>query len=130
MDRIRFVWFKSFCAVCFVQSFFGLFCSFQKAISQSPDCGESHFLLGRLYWDMGEATRRDRSKAYTHLIKVRLIGHEITTAVHLMEAFELCHILGCKAGARRWPGLPLPRPLLPGGGVRPRAGARLLQESF
>ncbi len=44
--------------------------SFLKAASQSPDCGEYYFLLGRLYWDMGEETRKDRSKAHTHLLKV------------------------------------------------------------
>lgn len=43
--------------------------SFLKAVSQSPDCGEYYFLLGRLYWDMGEETRKDRSKAHTHLLK-------------------------------------------------------------
>uniref|UniRef100_A0A8C3AS86 SKI3 subunit of superkiller complex n=1 Tax=Cyclopterus lumpus TaxID=8103 RepID=A0A8C3AS86_CYCLU len=36
---------------------------------QSPDCGEYYFFLGRLYWDMGEETRKDRSKAHTHLLK-------------------------------------------------------------
>lgn len=40
------------------------------AASQSPDCGEYFFLLGQLYWDMGEETRKDRSKAHTHLLKV------------------------------------------------------------
>uniref|UniRef100_A0A669CVB8 SKI3 subunit of superkiller complex n=1 Tax=Oreochromis niloticus TaxID=8128 RepID=A0A669CVB8_ORENI len=35
----------------------------------SPDCGEYFFLLGQLYWDMGEETRKDRSKAHTHLLK-------------------------------------------------------------
>uniref|UniRef100_A0A673CNW8 Tetratricopeptide repeat domain 37 n=1 Tax=Sphaeramia orbicularis TaxID=375764 RepID=A0A673CNW8_9TELE len=34
-----------------------------------PDCGEYYFLLGWLYWDMGEETRKDRSKAHTHLLK-------------------------------------------------------------
>ncbi|XP_075960487.1 tetratricopeptide repeat protein 37 [Anarhichas minor] len=43
--------------------------SFLKAASQSPDCGEYYFLLGRLYWDMGEETRKDRSKVHTHLLK-------------------------------------------------------------
>lgn len=47
--------------------------SFLQAISQSPNCGEYHFLLGRLYWDMGEETRKDRSKAHTHLLKVSTI---------------------------------------------------------
>uniref|UniRef100_A0AAQ5XKD2 Tetratricopeptide repeat domain 37 n=1 Tax=Amphiprion ocellaris TaxID=80972 RepID=A0AAQ5XKD2_AMPOC len=36
---------------------------------QRPDCGEFYFLLGQLYWDMGEETRKDRSKAHTHLLK-------------------------------------------------------------
>uniref|UniRef100_A0A8C3GAC8 SKI3 subunit of superkiller complex n=1 Tax=Cyclopterus lumpus TaxID=8103 RepID=A0A8C3GAC8_CYCLU len=44
-------------------------CLFLKAASQSPDCGEYYFFLGRLYWDMGEETRKDRSKAHTHLLK-------------------------------------------------------------
>uniref|UniRef100_A0A3P9C914 SKI3 subunit of superkiller complex n=1 Tax=Maylandia zebra TaxID=106582 RepID=A0A3P9C914_9CICH len=43
--------------------------NFLKAASQSPDCGEYFFLLGQLYWDMGEETRKDRSKAHTHLLK-------------------------------------------------------------
>ncbi|XP_042343628.1 tetratricopeptide repeat protein 37 isoform X2 [Plectropomus leopardus] len=43
--------------------------SFLKAVSQSPDCAEYYFLLGQLYWDMGEETRKDRSKAHTHLLK-------------------------------------------------------------
>uniref|UniRef100_A0A8D3CQX3 SKI3 subunit of superkiller complex n=1 Tax=Scophthalmus maximus TaxID=52904 RepID=A0A8D3CQX3_SCOMX len=36
---------------------------------KSPLCGEYYFLLGQLYWDMGEETRKDRSKAHTHLLK-------------------------------------------------------------
>ncbi|KAG8012128.1 Tetratricopeptide repeat protein 37, partial [Nibea albiflora] len=43
--------------------------SFLNAVSQSPDCGDYYFLLGQLYWDMGEETRKDRSKAHTHLLK-------------------------------------------------------------
>ncbi|XP_071338724.1 superkiller complex protein 3 [Trachinotus anak] len=43
--------------------------SFLNAASQSPNCGEYYFLLGQLYWDMGEETRKDRSKAHTHLLK-------------------------------------------------------------
>uniref|UniRef100_A0A672JN66 Tetratricopeptide repeat domain 37 n=1 Tax=Salarias fasciatus TaxID=181472 RepID=A0A672JN66_SALFA len=43
--------------------------SFLKAASQSPDCAEYFLLLGQLYWDMGEETRKDRSKAHTHLLK-------------------------------------------------------------
>lgn len=47
-----------------------LWSSFLKAAGQSPDCGEYYFLLGRLYWDMGEETRKDRGKVHTHLLKV------------------------------------------------------------
>ncbi|XP_041957097.1 tetratricopeptide repeat protein 37 isoform X1 [Alosa sapidissima] len=43
--------------------------SFQKALSICPDSGELYFLLGRLYWLMGEEARRDRNKAHTHLLK-------------------------------------------------------------
>ncbi|KAM4615710.1 tetratricopeptide repeat protein 37 [Polymixia lowei] len=43
--------------------------SFLQAAAQSPDCAEYYFLLGQLYWDMGEETRRDRSKAHTNLLK-------------------------------------------------------------
>lgn len=51
--------------------------SFLKAASQSPDCGEYYFLLGKLYWDMGEETRKDRSKAHTLLLKVSTVITEI-----------------------------------------------------
>ncbi|XP_062873563.1 superkiller complex protein 3 [Trichomycterus rosablanca] len=43
--------------------------SFTEALSQKPDSGELYFLLGQLYWNMGEDTRKDRSKAHTHLLK-------------------------------------------------------------
>ncbi|XP_061623240.1 tetratricopeptide repeat protein 37 isoform X1 [Phyllopteryx taeniolatus] len=43
--------------------------NFLKAAAQSPDCGEYFFLLGRLYWTMGEETRKDRSKAHSHFLK-------------------------------------------------------------
>ncbi|CAB1319387.1 unnamed protein product [Coregonus sp. 'balchen'] len=43
--------------------------SLLQATAQSPACGEYYFLLGQLYWDMGEESRRDRSKAHTHLLK-------------------------------------------------------------
>ncbi|XP_027001415.1 tetratricopeptide repeat protein 37 [Tachysurus fulvidraco] len=42
---------------------------FTEAVSQRPDCGELYFLLGQLYWNMGEDTRRDKSKVHTHLLK-------------------------------------------------------------
>lgn len=68
--------------------------SFLKAASQSPDCGEYYFLLGQLYWDMGEETRKDRSKAHTHLLKVSTViienvkllvgkGHFISLYIHI-----------------------------------------------
>lgn len=66
-----------------------VFWSFQKAISQSPECGEYYFLLGKLYWDMGEATRNDRSKAHTHFLKVCLIGDWIIAATWVY----LVHVL-------------------------------------
>ncbi|TRY85691.1 hypothetical protein DNTS_013421 [Danionella cerebrum] len=60
--------------------------SFLKALSRCPDNGELFYLLGSLYWDMGEETRKDRNKAHTHLLKAakldpyhgsvfRLLGH-------------------------------------------------------
>lgn len=43
--------------------------SFLKAVDQNPNCAEYHFFLGLLYWNMGEETRKDRSKAHTQLLK-------------------------------------------------------------
>ncbi|RVE68406.1 hypothetical protein OJAV_G00090930 [Oryzias javanicus] len=43
--------------------------SLLKAVSHSPNTGEYYFLLGKLYWEMGPETRKDRSKAHTHLLK-------------------------------------------------------------
>uniref|UniRef100_A0A671KS77 Tetratricopeptide repeat protein 37-like n=1 Tax=Sinocyclocheilus anshuiensis TaxID=1608454 RepID=A0A671KS77_9TELE len=40
-----------------------------QALSGSPDNGELFFLMGCLFWNMGEEIRRDRSKAHTHLLK-------------------------------------------------------------
>uniref|UniRef100_A0A3P9LZF4 Tetratricopeptide repeat domain 37 n=1 Tax=Oryzias latipes TaxID=8090 RepID=A0A3P9LZF4_ORYLA len=40
-----------------------------KAVSHSPNTGEYYFLLGKLYWEMGPETRKDRSKAHTHFLK-------------------------------------------------------------
>ncbi|XP_028270301.1 tetratricopeptide repeat protein 37 [Parambassis ranga] len=54
--------------------------SFLKAASQSPDCGEYYFLLGQLYWDMGEETRKDRSKAHTYLLKAAKIDPQLGCA--------------------------------------------------
>ncbi|XP_034451179.1 tetratricopeptide repeat protein 37 [Hippoglossus hippoglossus] len=47
--------------------------SFLKAATLSPNCAEYYFLLGQLYWDMGEETRKDRGKAQTHLLKAAKI---------------------------------------------------------
>uniref|UniRef100_A0A4W4G1A2 Tetratricopeptide repeat domain 37 n=1 Tax=Electrophorus electricus TaxID=8005 RepID=A0A4W4G1A2_ELEEL len=46
-----------------------VFYSFAEALSQRPDSGELYFLLGCVYWNMGEESRRDRNKAHTHLLK-------------------------------------------------------------
>ncbi|KAM4576471.1 tetratricopeptide repeat protein 37 [Odontesthes bonariensis] len=54
--------------------------SFLKAASQSPDCGECFFLLGQLYWDMGEETRKDRSKAHTHFLKAAKLDPHLGSA--------------------------------------------------
>lgn len=43
--------------------------SFLQAAKQTPDSGEYFFFLGKLYWDMGSETRKDRSKAHMHLLK-------------------------------------------------------------
>ncbi|KAM8865842.1 superkiller complex protein 3 isoform 1-T1 [Synchiropus picturatus] len=51
--------------------------SFIKAIEHSPDCGEYYFLLGKLYWNMGEETRKDRSKAHTHLLKAAKMNQNL-----------------------------------------------------
>ncbi|XP_069034465.1 tetratricopeptide repeat protein 37 [Embiotoca jacksoni] len=54
--------------------------SFLKAASQSPDSGEYYFLLGQLYWDMGEETRKDRTKAHTHLLKAAKLDPQLSSA--------------------------------------------------
>uniref|UniRef100_A0A8C3ATB7 SKI3 subunit of superkiller complex n=1 Tax=Cyclopterus lumpus TaxID=8103 RepID=A0A8C3ATB7_CYCLU len=54
------------CAMSCSQGWFTLLYHY---VIQIPDCGEYYFFLGRLYWDMGEETRKDRSKAHTHLLK-------------------------------------------------------------
>ncbi|XP_037339604.2 tetratricopeptide repeat protein 37 [Pungitius pungitius] len=76
--------------------------SFLKAISQSPNCGEYYFLLGRLYWDMGEETRKDRSKAHTHLLKAakldpnlgcvfRYLGHYYLHVANDLDRSRRCY---------------------------------------
>uniref|UniRef100_A0A8C4S6I3 SKI3 subunit of superkiller complex n=1 Tax=Erpetoichthys calabaricus TaxID=27687 RepID=A0A8C4S6I3_ERPCA len=42
---------------------------FQKAIQLDPSSGNYHYFLGMVYWYMGEETRRDKTKAQTHLLK-------------------------------------------------------------
>ncbi|XP_034025931.1 tetratricopeptide repeat protein 37 isoform X2 [Thalassophryne amazonica] len=54
--------------------------SFLKAVSQSPDCGEYYFLLGQLYWNMGEESRKDRRKAHTHLLKAAKLDPHLGSA--------------------------------------------------
>ncbi|KAM3611589.1 uncharacterized protein V6R79_020889 [Siganus canaliculatus] len=54
--------------------------SFLKATSQCPDCGEYYFLLGKLYWDMGEETRKNRSKVHTHLLKAAKLDPHLGSA--------------------------------------------------
>lgn len=96
-----------------------MFSSFQKAISQSPECGEYYFLLGKLYWDMGEATRNDRSKVHTNLLKVCPIVAYIITAsrFYLVSVIKPLYILGCKIGPKLWLCFPLSWTLLRGGGL-------------
>lgn len=48
-------------------------CSLTEAVSQRPDSGELYFLLGQLYWNMGDDTRRDRAKVHTHMLKVMFL---------------------------------------------------------
>ncbi|KAK1176552.1 tetratricopeptide repeat protein 37-like isoform X1 [Acipenser oxyrinchus oxyrinchus] len=43
--------------------------SFQKAVEANPTSGEYYYCLGLVYWHMGEETRRDKTKAHTHLLK-------------------------------------------------------------
>uniref|UniRef100_A0A7N6FGT2 Tetratricopeptide repeat domain 37 n=1 Tax=Anabas testudineus TaxID=64144 RepID=A0A7N6FGT2_ANATE len=75
--------------------------SFLQAASQNPQCGEYYFFLGKLYWDMGEETRKDRSKAQTHLLKAakldphlgcifRYLGH-----YYQEVAKDHCRARGC-----------------------------------
>ncbi|XP_068617091.1 superkiller complex protein 3 [Brachionichthys hirsutus] len=60
---------------------------FQKAMSQDPDCGEYYFLLGRLYWDMGEESRKDRSKAHTHLLKAAKLDPHLGCAFRYLGRY-------------------------------------------
>uniref|UniRef100_A0A3B3XJJ4 Tetratricopeptide repeat domain 37 n=1 Tax=Poecilia mexicana TaxID=48701 RepID=A0A3B3XJJ4_9TELE len=53
---------------------------FLQATKQTPDSGEYFFFLGKLYWDMGSETRRDRSKTAAKLdphlgCAFRYLGH-------------------------------------------------------
>uniref|UniRef100_A0A4W6G997 SKI3 subunit of superkiller complex n=1 Tax=Lates calcarifer TaxID=8187 RepID=A0A4W6G997_LATCA len=55
-------------------------CSLLKAATKNPNCGEYYFLLGQLYWGMGEETRKDRSKAHTHLLKAAKLDPHLGSA--------------------------------------------------
>ncbi|KAM9744682.1 tetratricopeptide repeat protein 37 [Menidia menidia] len=54
--------------------------SFLKAADQSPGSAEYFFMLGKLYWDMGEETRNDRSKAHTHFLKAAKLDPQLGSA--------------------------------------------------
>ncbi|KAI4898342.1 hypothetical protein NFI96_024562 [Prochilodus magdalenae] len=62
--------------------------SFIEALSQRPDSGELYFLLGKLYWSMGEETRIDRTKAHTHLLKVESYLQAAKLDPHLGSVFR------------------------------------------
>uniref|UniRef100_A0A4W6G8C9 SKI3 subunit of superkiller complex n=1 Tax=Lates calcarifer TaxID=8187 RepID=A0A4W6G8C9_LATCA len=67
------------CFSTFNFSFLAL-CSLLKAATKNPNCGEYYFLLGQLYWGMGEETRKDRSKAHTHLLKAAKLDPHLGSA--------------------------------------------------
>ncbi|KAK5613394.1 hypothetical protein CRENBAI_022565 [Crenichthys baileyi] len=54
--------------------------SFLQAAQQTPDSGEYFFFLGKLYWDMGSETRKDRSKAHTYLLKAAKVDPHLGCA--------------------------------------------------
>ncbi|XP_074526833.1 superkiller complex protein 3 [Halichoeres trimaculatus] len=74
--------------------------SFLKAVSQSPDCGEYFFLLGKLYWDMGEETRKDRTKAQTHFLKAAKLDPNLGCAFRYLGHYyrEVARDLGRARG--------------------------------
>lgn len=42
---------------------------FQRALEKDADVAEYHYQLGLTYWFMGEETRKDKTKAFTHFLK-------------------------------------------------------------
>uniref|UniRef100_A0AC11BD10 SKI3 subunit of superkiller complex n=1 Tax=Ovis aries TaxID=9940 RepID=A0AC11BD10_SHEEP len=42
---------------------------FQQALEKDAEVAEYHYQLGLTYWSMGEETRRDKTKAFTHFLK-------------------------------------------------------------
>ncbi|XP_058492628.1 superkiller complex protein 3 [Solea solea] len=60
---------------------------FLKAAAESPNCPEYYFLLGQLYWDMGEESRKDRSKAQTHLLKAAKLDPYLGAAFRYLGHF-------------------------------------------
>ncbi|XP_008417156.1 tetratricopeptide repeat protein 37 [Poecilia reticulata] len=58
--------------------------SFLQATKQTPDSGEYFFFLGKLYWDMGSETRRDRSKTHTHLLKAAKLDPHLGCAFRFL----------------------------------------------
>ncbi|KAJ8380559.1 hypothetical protein SKAU_G00013370 [Synaphobranchus kaupii] len=61
--------------------------SFLEALEHRPCSGECLFLLGRLYWDMGEETRRDKSKAHTHLLKAAKLDPHLGSAFRYLGQY-------------------------------------------
>lgn len=58
--------------------------SFLKAADQNSNCGEYHLFLGQLYWNMGEETRKDRSKAHSQLLKAAKLDPNLGYAFHYL----------------------------------------------
>ncbi|XP_066567919.1 superkiller complex protein 3 [Amia ocellicauda] len=61
--------------------------SFQKAVDNDPSSGEYYFNLGQLYWNMGEETRRDKSKAHTHLLKAAKLDSNLGPVFRVLGCF-------------------------------------------
>ncbi|XP_075895011.1 tetratricopeptide repeat protein 37 [Nelusetta ayraudi] len=74
--------------------------SFLKATSYSPDTGEYYFLLGKLYWDIGGETRKDRSKAHTQLLKAAKLDPKLGCAFRYLGHYyrEVSQDLGRARG--------------------------------
>ncbi|XP_077571845.1 tetratricopeptide repeat protein 37 isoform X2 [Stigmatopora nigra] len=61
--------------------------SFLKAAAQSPNCAEYFFLLGTLYWTMGEETRKDKNKAQSHFLKAAKLDPHLSSAFRFLGHF-------------------------------------------